>query len=128
MLKQDSKILIVDDMQAMRTIMANMLHKLGHKNLDQAEDGLPAWDMITQAKQEGTQYDLIISDWNMPGMCGIELLKKVRKEADIARTPFLIVTSELNQSNTVTALQEGVDKIIGKPFTLEQLNDTLKQL
>ena len=73
-----AKILIVDDMGTMRKIIKNMLSKMGCKDLSEADDGLPAWDMLVEAKSAGRPFQFIVSDWNMPGLTGLDLLKKIR--------------------------------------------------
>ncbi len=127
-LKQDAKIIIIDDMQTMRKIIKNMLLKMGHKNLEEADDGIPGWEMIQNAHESGKPYDLIISDWNMPGMTGIDLLKKIRSTDAYKKMPFLMVTAEAEQQNVIIAVKAGVSNFIVKPFSAVQLQDKIDKI
>ncbi len=92
------KILIVDDMNTMRKIIKGMLQKMGCDNITEANDGIPAWQAIQDAHKEGKPFQFIISDWNMPGMTGIDLLKNFRSKEEFKQTPFLMVTAEAEQA------------------------------
>ncbi len=118
------KILIVDDFATMRRILKNILKQLGFKNLVEADDGTTAWDLLTG----GQAIDLIISDWNMPKMTGLELLKKVRADSRYTKTPFLMVTAEAQKQNVIEAVQAGVSNYVVKPFTAEAISDKLKKI
>jgi len=118
------KILIVDDFATMRRILKNILKQLGFKNLVEADDGTTAWEML----QGGQAIDLIISDWNMPKMTGLELLKKVRADSRYVKTPFLMVTAEAQKQNVIEAVQAGVSNYVVKPFTAEAISDKLKKI
>lgn len=115
------KILIVDDMSTMRKIIKNMLTKMGCDDLHEADDGTPAWDMIQNAYKDGAPFDFIISDWNMPGMTGLDLLKNIRASAEFNTLPFLMVTAEAEQSNVVLAVKSGVSNFVVKPFNADTL-------
>ena len=117
------KVLIVDDFATMRRILKNILKQLGFKNLVEADDGTSAWEML-----EGQKIDLIISDWNMPKMTGLELLKKVRANDTYKRTPFLMVTAEAQKQNVIEAVQAGVSNYVVKPFTAEAISDKLEKI
>lgn len=117
------KILIVDDFATMRRILKNILKQLGFKNLVEADDGTTAWEVL-----ESQRIDLIISDWNMPKMTGLELLKKVRASTEYKKAPFLMVTAEAQKQNVIEAVQAGVSNYVVKPFTAEAISDKLKKI
>jgi two-component system chemotaxis response regulator CheY len=117
------KILIIDDFATMRRIMKNILKQLGFKNLVEADDGTTALNIL-----ESQKIDLIISDWNMPKMTGIELLKKLRASTEYKKTPFLMVTAEAQKQNVIEAVQAGVSNYVVKPFTAEAISDKLKKI
>ncbi|HOG16728.1 MAG TPA: response regulator [Syntrophales bacterium] len=117
------KILIVDDFATMRKVIRNLLKQVGYENILEAEDGVSALRVLKAQK-----VDLIISDWNMPNMTGFELLKAVRADADLGKTPFLMVTAEALQDNVVAAVKAGVSNYIVKPFTAEVLNEKISKI
>ncbi|MCG8637759.1 MAG: chemotaxis response regulator CheY [Desulfobacterales bacterium] len=117
------KVLIVDDFATMRRILKNILKQLGFKNLVEADDGTTAWEVL-----ESQEIDLIISDWNMPKMTGLELLKKVRASSQYKTVPFLMVTAEAQKQNVIEAVQAGVSNYVVKPFTAEAISDKLKKI
>ncbi len=112
------RILVVDDFSTMRLIVRNILRQLGMNNVVEADDGVAAWDVLNREK-----IDFVVSDWNMPNMTGIELLRKVRDSEEFADMPFLMVTAEAQQENILEAVQAKVSNYIVKPFTA----DTMKQ-
>lgn len=112
------RVLIVDDFSTMRRIVRNILRQIGIANVVEADDGTTAWDILNREK-----IDFIVSDWNMPKMPGIDLLRKVRSTEQFADLPFLMVTAEAQQENIIEAVQAKVSNYIVKPFTA----DTLKQ-
>ncbi len=112
------RILVVDDFSTMRRIVRNILRQLGMNNVVEADDGVSAWDVLNSDK-----IDFIVSDWNMPNMTGIELLRKVRESEEFGNLPFLMVTAEAQQENILEAVQAKVSNYIVKPFTA----DTMKQ-
>ncbi|MBI4632604.1 MAG: response regulator [Deltaproteobacteria bacterium] len=120
---KDIKILIVDDFATMRKVVRNLLKQSGYENVVEAEDGVTAMRILKTQK-----IDFVISDWNMPNMSGIELLKAVRGDADINKTPFLMVTAEALQDNVVAAVKAGVSNYIVKPFTAEVLNEKIQKI
>ena len=127
MFNETTKVLVVDDMKTMRKIIRSGLKKLGMSEVVEAEDGSQAWMMLRESK--GKQgFDLIISDWNMPQMTGIELLKHVRADADLKEMPFLMITAEAEQAAVVEAVKEKVSNYVVKPFSPEVLAEKLKQV
>ncbi len=120
MVEKNIKILVVDDFATMRKVVRNLLKQVGYEEIIEAEDGVMALKALKSQK-----IDFIISDWNMPNMTGYELLKAVRDDADLAKTPFLMVTAEALQDNVVAAVKAGVSDYIVKPFTAEVLNDKI---
>lgn len=115
---KEMNILVVDDYQTMIRIIKNLLKQLGFDNIDEATDGGAALEKISQK-----DYGLIISDWNMEPMTGIDLLKKVRETGN--KVPFIMVTAESKTENVVAAKQAGVDNYIVKPFNAETLKNKL---
>ena len=109
-------ILVVDDFSTMRRIIKNILRQLGYNNVEEADDGTTAWDVLNRGG-----IDFVISDWNMPKMTGIELLRKVRASEEFSDMPFLMVTAEAQQENVIEAVQAKVSQYIVKPFTAETL-------
>ncbi len=117
------RILIVDDFATMRRILKNILKQLGFKNILEADDGTTALEVL-----EKQEIDLIISDWNMPKMTGLELLKRVRVSEKYKRAPFLMVTAEAQKQNVIEAVQAGVSNYVVKPFTAEAISDKLEKI
>lgn len=109
---KDLPILIVDDYRSMLKIVRGLLQQLGFTNVDEATDGQTAYSMIA-----GRTYGLVISDWNMQPMTGLDLLRRVRSEPKTAKLPFIMVTAEAKAENVVAARQAGVNNYIIKPFT-----------
>lgn len=117
------KILVVDDFATMRKVVRNLLKQVGYENIVEAEDGVMALKALKSQK-----IGLIISDWNMPNMTGLELLKSVRSDEDLKATPFLMVTAEALQDNVIAAVKAGVSNYIVKPFTAETLNEKISKI
>ncbi|OGQ85539.1 MAG: histidine kinase [Deltaproteobacteria bacterium RIFOXYD12_FULL_56_24] len=117
------KILVVDDFATMRRIIKNILTQLGFKNIIEADDGTTALNVLKSEK-----ISLIISDWNMPKMTGLDLLKAVRADAGMAATPFIMVTAEAQQDNIILAVKAKVSQYIVKPFTAETLSEKLNKI
>ena len=117
------KFLVVDDFSTMRRIVRNLLKELGFTNVDEAEDGVVA----LQKLKSGT-FDFIVSDWNMPNMTGIELLRAVRADAALKHLPVLMVTAEAKKENIVEAAQAGASGYIVKPFTAATLDEKLNKI
>ena len=122
-INKEMRILVVDDFSTRRRIIKNILRQLGFNNIIEADDGSTAWETLTKDK-----VDFIISDWNMPKMPGIELLRKVRASEEFAATPFLMVTAEAQQENIIEAVQAKVSNYIVKPFTAETLGQKIDKI
>lgn len=120
---KDMRILVVDDFATMRRIVKNILTQLGFKNIIEADDGTTALKALQESK-----IDLIISDWNMPKMTGLELLKRVRAEAAWAKIPFIMVTAEAQQDNIILAVKARVSQYIVKPFTADTLGEKINKV
>ena len=116
-------ILVVDDYQTMVRIIRNLLKQLGFENVDDASDGSAAI-----SKMRDKKYGLVISDWNMEPMSGFELLQKVREEAALSETPFIIVTAESKTENVVAAKKAGVSNYIVKPFNAQTLKTKIESV
>jgi two-component system chemotaxis response regulator CheY len=127
-IKADIKILVVDDMSTMRKIIKNMLSQIGFTNITEADDGATAWPMIENAIKEGGPYEFIVSDWNMPQMSGLDLLKKVRDTQGLEKLPFLMITAEAEQGNVVIAVKAGVSNFIVKPFSAAVLKEKIDKI
>ena len=117
---QNMKILTVDDFSTMRRIIRNMLRQLGYNNVIEAEDGAEALSLLQREK-----VDFVISDWNMPNMSGLDLLKAIRADDNLKPLPVLLVTAEALKENVVEALKAGVNNYVIKPFTAETLKEKI---
>ncbi len=117
------KILIVDDFSTMRRIIKNLLRDLGFSNTHEADDGITALPLLKQGK-----FEFLITDWNMPGMQGIDLLRAVRMDAQLASLPVLMVTAEARRDQIVVAAEAGVNGYIVKPFTAQTLKEKLDKI
>lgn len=122
-LDKDIKVLVVDDFSTMRRIVKNILRQLGFNNIVEADDGTTGLGVLQKEK-----IDLIISDWNMPKMTGLDLLKAVRSDDALKDIPFLMVTAEAQQENIIEAVKAGVSNYIVKPFTAETLGKKIEQV
>ncbi|MEJ5377171.1 MAG: chemotaxis response regulator CheY [bacterium] len=119
----NARILVVDDFSTMRRIVKGILKRLGYREIDEAEDGQMALKRLKEAR-----YQLIICDWNMPVMTGLDLLKAVRSDEELKSIPFLMVTAEAKKENILEAIQAGVSNYIVKPFTEEVLSKKLEDI
>jgi two-component system chemotaxis response regulator CheY len=117
------KILVVDDFSTMRRIIKNLLRDLGFTNISEADDGSTALPML----QSG-DFDFLVTDWNMPIMTGIDLLKAVRADERLAAMPVLLVTAEAKKDQIVEAAQAGVNGYVVKPFTAETLKEKIEKI
>ncbi len=117
------RVLVVDDFSTMRRIIKNILRQIGFNDIVEADDGQNAWEVLNRDK-----IDFIISDWNMPNMTGIELLRKVRGSEEFSDLPFLMVTAEAQQENIIEAVQAKVSNYIVKPFTAETLQQKIDKI
>ena len=116
------KILIVDDSSTMRRIIGNVVQQLGFSkdDFDEAEDGVKAWAILEQQK-----FDIILTDWNMPNMNGLDLVKKIRAGGAHQKTPIIMITTEGGKMEVITALKAGVNNYIVKPFNAAVLKEKL---
>lgn len=122
-MKKDIKILVVDDFSTMRRIIKNLLRDLGFTNVDEADDGKTALPILQQGR-----IDFLITDWNMPGMTGIDLLKAVRADPNLSHIPVLMVTAEAKKEQIVAAAQAGVNGYVIKPFTAVVLKEKIEKI
>jgi two-component system, chemotaxis family, chemotaxis protein CheY len=120
---KDLKFLVVDDFSTMRRIIKNLLNDLGYPNVEEADDGKTALPML----QSGN-FDFLITDWNMPGMPGLDLIKAVRADGKLAKMPVLMLTAEAKREQIIEAAQAGVNGYVIKPFTAETLKEKLDKI
>lgn len=116
-------ILVVDDSSTMRRIVSNALNNIGYKNITTAEDGSDALKKI-----KNSQFDAIMTDWNMPKMDGLALVREVRKMETYKEVPIVMITTEGGKREVITAIKEGVNNYIVKPFTAKTLKDKLEDI
>lgn len=117
------KILVVDDFSTMRRIIRNLLKELGFTNVDEAEDGV-----VALQKLKGGGFEFVVSDWNMPNMTGIELLRAIRADATLKQLPVIMVTAEAKKENIIEAAQAGANGYVVKPFTAATLEEKLNKI
>jgi two-component system chemotaxis response regulator CheY len=117
------KILIVDDFSTMRRIIKNLLRDLGFTNTQEADDGSSALPLL-----KASDFDFLITDWNMPGMTGIDLLKAVRADDKLKSLPVLMVTAEAKREQIIEAAQAGVNGYVVKPFTAQALKEKIEKI
>jgi two-component system chemotaxis response regulator CheY len=117
------KFLVVDDYSTMRRIIKNLLHDLGYANVTEADDGNTALPLL----QNGS-FDFLITDWNMPGMAGLDLLKAVRANEKLKKLPVLMLTAEAKREQIVEAAQAGVSGYVIKPFTAQTLKEKIDKI
>jgi two-component system chemotaxis response regulator CheY len=122
-LNKNMKILVVDDFSTMRRIIRNLLRELGFNNILEADDGQSALP-----KLQSGGIDFLITDWNMPGMTGIDLLRTVRADPNLAQLPVLMVTAEAKRDQIVEAAQAGVNGYVIKPFTAATLQEKIEKI
>jgi two-component system chemotaxis response regulator CheY len=122
-MNKNLKFLVVDDYSTMRRVIKNQLHDLGYANVVEADDGSTALPQL-----QGGDIDFLITDWNMPGMHGLDLLKAVREHAELAHLPVLMLTAEARREQIVTAVQAGVDGYVIKPFSAVTLRDKINKI
>ncbi|MCG9737556.1 chemotaxis response regulator CheY [Shewanella insulae] len=120
---KNMKILVVDDFSTMRRIIKNLLRDLGFNNTQEADDGSTALPML----QKG-DFDFVVTDWNMPGMQGIDLLKAIRADDNLKHIPVLMVTAEAKREQIIAAAQAGVNGYVIKPFTAATLKEKLDKI
>jgi two-component system chemotaxis response regulator CheY len=122
-LDKSMKILVVDDFSTMRRIIKNLLKDLGFANIQEADDGSTALPMLQQG-----DFDFVVTDWNMPGMQGIDLLRAIRADDKLKHLPVLMVTAEAKKEQIVAAAQAGVNGYVVKPFTAATLKEKLDKI
>lgn len=115
--------LVVDDFSTMRRIVRNLLKEIGLTNVDEAEDGV-----VALQKLRGGGFDFVITDWNMPNMTGIDLLKEIRRDPQLKHLPVLMITAEAKKENIIEAAQAGASGYIVKPFTAATLSEKLDKI
>lgn len=120
---KNMNVLIVDDYKTMLRIIRNLLKQLDFNNVDEASDGAEAL-----SKLRGGNFGLVISDWNMAPMTGLDLLKEVRADQRLARTPFIMITAESKTENVIAAKAAGVSNYIVKPFNAETLREKIEKV
>lgn len=120
---RNMKILVVDDFSTMRRIVKNLLKELGFTNIEEADDGATALPMLKQGN-----FDFLVTDWNMPGMTGIDLLKAVRADPALAHLPVLMVTAEAKREQIIMAAQAGVNGYVVKPFNGPTLKEKIDKI
>lgn len=120
---KNMRILVVDDFPTMRRIVRNLLKELGYGNVDEAEDGAAA---LARLRNGG--FDFVISDWNMPNLDGLSMLKAIRADATLSQLPVLMVTAEAKKENIIAAAQAGANGYVVKPFTAAVLDEKLTKI
>ena len=120
---KNMKILIVDDFSTMRRIIKNLLRDLGFNNTHEADDGTTALPMLKNG-----DFDFVVTDWNMPGMQGIDLLRAIRADDKLKHLPVLMVTAEAKREQIIEAAQAGVNGYVVKPFTAATLKEKLEKV
>ena len=120
---KNMKILVVDDFSTMRRIIKNLLKDLGFTNIQEADDGSTALPMLQQG-----DFDFVVTDWNMPGMQGIDLLRAISSDDSLKHLPVLMVTAEAKKEQIVAAAQAGVNGYVVKPFTAATLKEKLEKI
>ncbi|HHU95507.1 MAG TPA: chemotaxis protein CheY [Alcaligenaceae bacterium] len=123
MTSKNLKILVVDDFPTMRRIIRNLLKDLGYENVDEAEDGAMGLEKLRNGS-----FDFVVSDWNMPNLDGLEMLKQIRADANLAKLPVLMVTAEAKKENIIAAAQAGASGYVVKPFTAATLEEKLNKI
>ncbi|HZH57244.1 MAG TPA: chemotaxis response regulator CheY [Burkholderiaceae bacterium] len=123
MVQKTMKILIVDDFPTMRRIIKNLLKDLGFENVDEAEDGAMGLEKLRNGN-----FDFVVSDWNMPNMDGLEMLKSIRADPNLSKLPVLMVTAEAKKENIIAAAQAGANGYVVKPFTAATLEEKLNKI
>jgi two-component system, chemotaxis family, chemotaxis protein CheY len=123
LVQQNLNFLVVDDFSTMRRIIKNLLHDLGYASVTEADDGTTALPLLKSGN-----FDFLITDWNMPGMPGLELLKQVRADTRLGKLPVLMLTAEAKREQIVEAAQAGVSGYVIKPFTAATLKEKIDKI
>jgi two-component system chemotaxis response regulator CheY len=122
-LPSDASILVVDDFATMRRIIKNILKQLGYTNVDEADDGVSALSRLKTGR-----FDFVVTDWNMPNMSGLDLIKAIRADANLKGIPILMVTAEAMKENIIEAVKAGVNNYVVKPFTADVLKEKIGKI
>ncbi|MGG1946871.1 chemotaxis response regulator CheY [Trinickia sp. NRRL B-1857] len=122
-MSKEMRILVVDDFPTMRRIVRTLLKELGYNSIEEAEDGA-----VALGKLRAGGFDLVVSDWNMPNMDGLEMLKSIRADATLSSLPVLMVTAEAKKENIIAAAQAGANGYVVKPFTAATLDEKLNKI
>ena len=128
MFAPNTKFLVVDDFATMRKIIKKVLTELGYTNIEEADDGAKALPMLQGAASTDAPFNFVISDWNMPQMAGIDLLKACRADSRMVNLPFMLVTAESEQKNIIEAAKAGVSDYVVKPFNAATLKVKLERI
>lgn len=123
MANPNMKFLVVDDFSTMRRIVRNLLKELGYSNVEEAEDGV-----VALSKLKGGDFEFVVSDWNMPNMDGLTMLKTIRADPELQSLPVLMVTAEAKKENIIAAAQAGANGYVVKPFTAATLDEKLSKI
>lgn len=126
MLPSSAKVLVVDDMAVMRKYVRQCLSAQGFSNIVEADDGDTAWQLVLDGLGKGEAFELVITDWNMPRMQGIDFLRLMRMDERTATVPVLMLTAEGSQHQIIEAIQAGVSAYLVKPFTPENLSSRVE--
>lgn len=126
MFPKDTRILVIDDMPSIRDLVKTQLKSMGYVTIIEAQDGEEGFSVLNKQNSSGEPVQLVISDWNMPKMKGLELLKKVRASSEFKDLPFVLLTSEAEREQVTEAVLSGVSQYIVKPFSAKIFEDKLK--
>ena len=126
MFSNDIRILVIDDMPSIRDLVKSQLKTMGFKHIYEAEDGEAGLETLHRHFKAGEPIELVISDWNMPKLKGLELLKKVRASSEFKDLPFVLLTSEAEREQVTEAVLSGVSQYVVKPFSAKIFEDKLK--
>ena len=126
MFPTNTRVLVIDDMPSIRDLVKNQLRNMNFTEIIEADDGVNGWKIIESQFAQANPIELVISDWNMPNMKGLELLKKVRATANFVQLPFILLTSEAEREQVTEAVMAGVSQYIVKPFSGKVFEDKLK--
>jgi two-component system, chemotaxis family, chemotaxis protein CheY len=126
MFPPNTRVLVIDDMASIRDLVKNQLRVMNFTEVLEAEDGEAGWEIIENQFAQANPIELVISDWNMPKMKGLELLKKVRSTHHLVQLPFILLTSEAEREQVTEAVMAGVSQYIVKPFSGKVFEDKMK--
>ena len=124
----NTRFIVVDDFATMRKIIKKVLNELGYTNVEEADDGTKALPMLKDSASGSNPFQFVISDWNMPGMQGIDLLKACKADPHLKNLPFMLVTAESEQKNIIEAAKYGVSDYVVKPFNAATLKTKLEKI